>query len=515
MPNGDFEPMYSTNNIWYDTYTAQCLTNHLEDMGADIDTLQTGKANVNHTHNEYSPINHEHSEYAPISHSHTGYATDVHTHSYNDLTDVPTLSGSVQSDWLQNDSAQLDYVKNRPFYSGENSSHVIVSEQEIEGFQPDTSCNASYATNVVSFVLEVGKTYTVKWDGVDYVLIAKDAFGDVCLGNARLYYTYDGEITNEPFAIVYENGGEYGSDFYYLCASGTSVLSHTVGITTLEPEVVKIDKKYLPDIIGSFGTGKNSVILNGTNEATDTLAFAHGRHTKAYGDSSHAEGYSTTVEGYGSHVEGFNTRVPEQDVDVGVKYSGISAGQYAHAEGMSTVAVGPVSHAEGACTKSKGKHSHAEGLLTLASGDESHAEGEETVASSRASHAEGYKTMANGGWSHTEGKETRTDGHFSHAEGYGTKAAYRSQHVDGEYNIVDNKLTANNTIRGNYVRIVGNGTSDTVRSNAYTLDWDGNAWYSGTVEGTALIVKSSTPNSTKRFKITVDDSGAISTTEIN
>lgn len=52
MPNGDFEPMYSTNNIWYDTYTAQCLTNHLEDMGADIDTLQTGKANVNHTHNE-------------------------------------------------------------------------------------------------------------------------------------------------------------------------------------------------------------------------------------------------------------------------------------------------------------------------------------------------------------------------------------------------------------------------------------------------------------------------------
>lgn len=38
MPNGDFEPMYSTNNIWYDTYTAQCLTNHLEDMGADIDS---------------------------------------------------------------------------------------------------------------------------------------------------------------------------------------------------------------------------------------------------------------------------------------------------------------------------------------------------------------------------------------------------------------------------------------------------------------------------------------------
>ena len=35
--------------------------------------------------------------------------------------------------------------------------------------------------------------------------------------------------------------------------------------------------------------------------------------------------------------------------------------------------------------------------------------------------------------------------------------------------------------KGTYTHIVGNGTSDTERSNAYTLDWDGNAWYSGDV----------------------------------
>ena len=33
----------------------------------------------------------------------------------------------------------------------------------------------------------------------------------------------------------------------------------------------------------------------------------------------------------------------------------------------------------------------------------------------------------------------------------------------------------------NYAHIVGNGESDTTRSNAYTLDWDGNAWYAGDV----------------------------------
>lgn len=35
--------------------------------------------------------------------------------------------------------------------------------------------------------------------------------------------------------------------------------------------------------------------------------------------------------------------------------------------------------------------------------------------------------------------------------------------------------------RGSYVSIVGNGTSNEERSNAYTLDWEGNAWYQGDV----------------------------------
>ena len=42
-----------------------------------------------------------------------------------------------------------------------------------------------------------------------------------------------------------------------------------------------------------------------------------------------------------------------------------------------------------------------------------------------------------------------------------------------EYTIVQNDYT--------HAHIVGNGTSDTERSNAHTLDWEGNAWYSGDV----------------------------------
>lgn len=141
-----------------------------------------------------------------------------------------------------------------------------------------------------------------------------------------------------------------------------------------------------------------------------------------------------------------------------------------------------------------GEYSFALGANTKASGYISFAEGQATVSSGGyGSHAEGYRTTASG-----------EDG--SHAEGYYTLASSASQHVQGKYNVEDSAST--------YAHIVGNGTSSSARSNAHTLDWSGNAWYAGTVEGTGVILKSSTTDSTKRFLVTVDDSGTLTATEI-
>lgn len=156
-----------------------------------------------------------------------------------------------------------------------------------------------------------------------------------------------------------------------------------------------------------------------------------------------------------------------------------------------------------------GKSSHAEGFQTTASGINSHAEGWVTTASGETSHAEGWKTIARGAYSHAEGHSTTASGAYSHAEGAYTLASSDYQHVQGKYNIKDNANI--------YAHIVGNGSFSSDgkgRSNAHTLDWSGNAWFAGTVEGTAMIVKSSTEGSSKRFKITVDDSGVITATEI-
>ena len=120
-----------------------------------------------------------------------------------------------------------------------------------------------------------------------------------------------------------------------------------------------------------------------------------------------------------------------------------------------------------------GDFSHAEGRNTTASGSNSHAEGYYTTASGSNSHAEGNKTTASGSNSHAEGWSTEASGFDSHAEGSGTRAIGDSSHAEGRYNIPDTTDT--------YVHIVGNGESDTARSNAHSLDWDGNAWYAGDV----------------------------------
>lgn len=128
-------------------------------------------------------------------------------------------------------------------------------------------------------------------------------------------------------------------------------------------------------------------------------------------------------------------------------------------------ATGEASFAVGAGTTASGMYSHAEGLFTTARGNRSHAEGDTTVARGNNSHVEGEYTIARGD----------------------------NQHVSGKYNIED--------MDEEYAEIVGNGESTSARSNARTLDWNGNAWYAGVVSSNAY------PNDI------VSDDDALTTTE--
>lgn len=174
---------------------------------------------------------------------------------------------------------------------------------------------------------------------------------------------------------------------------------------------------------------------------------------------------SGTTVGVRSHAEG----------------SGCTAsGMLSHAEGDGCAATSVGAHAEGYQTVASSGYAHAEGSETKATAVNTHAEGNNTTASAREAHAEGMHTIASGEKAHSEGWFTEARAEASHAEGIGTIANGAHQHVQGRYNIEDGKH-----MTGKYAHIVGNGYEDEdynyVRSNAHTLDWDGNAWFAGDV----------------------------------
>lgn len=228
-----------------------------------------------------------------------------------------------------------------------------------------------------------------------------------------------------------------GIDFIRRASGADNILAH-IGYDSTVGQSGMINAPYY-----TFGTRK-------VNSTIGAYSFATGMNVTSSGYYSHAEGHSTTASGYESHAEGYNT---------------IASGGYSHAEGVDTTSSGTfASHTEGRGTvASGGDGAHAEGFNTTASGTHAHSEGRETVASGFASHAEGCKCESSGGYSHAEGYQTIASGYESHAQNIGTIANGTYQTVLGKYNVSD---TVN-------ALILGNGSSNSARSNALTVDWNG------------------------------------------
>ena len=168
-------------------------------------------------------------------------------------------------------------------------------------------------------------------------------------------------------------------------------------------------------------------------------------------------------------------------------YAGnIASGANSHAEGSGTKASGNSAHSEGRFTKAEGFASHAEGNYTHAGanavifsdtskldystkGVGAHAEGQATAASGNSSHAEGWKTTASGQYSHAEGNNTTASGMYSHAGGVATIASGEAQMVIGKYNLANT----------NTLFVVGNGTANSNRKNAFEVLTNGDVRISG------------------------------------
>lgn len=424
-------------------------------------------------------------------------------------------------DWNENDSDAKGFIRNRPFYSY-ITQKVLIDNVTI------TIEDGYGELAMEGITLNVGQKYTVIFNGETYECVARhwpDADA-VLLGNGTIYG--DGDSSNgEPFSCDNYNDG---SIFLNVLVDG----DYTVSISSIIPEIKKIDPKFLPeqvelgqgDMIGKAGGADGAEIFNNydLNKATSNYSHAEGFSTTASGMVSHAEGHSTTASGSVSHAEGNSTTAVSPNQHVQGKYNMIdSSSTYAHIVGNGTsntsrsnahaldwngnayFAGDVYVNGDGADNFANNKklateefvtnqistvpnnsnilNGEATGSLRTIGADEetdtyklgrySFAQGDSTFAKGYAAHAEGRHSTASGAYSHAEGFAAHANGSFSHAEGEYVEANSEHQHVQGKYNIIDSAEV--------YAHIVGNGTPEGSRSNAHTLDWNGNAWYQGDV----------------------------------
>ena len=326
---------------------------------------------------------------------------------------------------------------------------------------------------------------------------------------------------------------------------------------------------------GTFTGGEHAGALNNETAALANSALAVNNGTTARGLYSFSANEFTEANGKGSSTRGYKTKGNGDYTDasgVGGEANGLGS----HKEGGNNISDGEYSHTENTENIASNVNTHSEGYMTIAGGEQGHSQNTRTIAGIRgfnivnwADSGDIYVTLdstsgleagdvvsvitngvyldcatikARTNYSVTFSSEfapifdkglaldsfgniiqgklvntlfvrkkpslgTKAVGHHTHSEGYGTVASTDCQHVQGQYNIIDTE--------GNYLDIVGNGNGNEHRSNAYTLDKKGNAYFAGSVDVNAVIFRSSTSGSTKRFKLTIDDSKSLKVVEVN
>ncbi len=335
---------------------------------------------------------------------------------------APAAAEQKQADWAQNDETAADYVKNRPFYN-EEIPYTIIAQAVV----PATSERVLFGNINEMYAKALNDNQIQKY--VNAIVVNGVKIAAEYTGSSSWYQYYDTAIFK-------------GGDIVECRVSK-------------QQNVVQLTMNDASDMTFEVGTKYTIIFLNASQSSytyhtigADYIPIGSGLNVK--------DGRIVSSVGQ-KYLEGKNEDAGDVFNDIS---NNIASGHYSHAEGYSVTASGDYgSHAEGYRTVASKRSSHAEGDGTSASGEYSHAEGSTTIASGLSSHAEGYGTVAKG-----------ID---AHAEGRYTIASAEQQHVQGRSNIEDTK--------GVYAHIVGNGDSNNKRSNAHTLDWDGNAWFSGDV----------------------------------
>ena len=422
-------------------------------------------------HVNYDTIDHE----ANVSIMYDSHAGGIMTNIYGRFSNTEGFKTTVMG---YEAHAEGDYTVAIGRCSHAEGNYTIADINNMTSIGSYNKPNYDVYVNTESniYITDDNTTYTInKQEGS---ATHKTITGNV-ITNLTKYASGDETLKDKIFVVG--NGSlNNRKDAFVITNDGNAIVQNDLSANSITTNKLTLNSYELNKVINDQGTMDSSTYLENSlitgkyiNDNKPGLITSATKHSEIFncyknddgtntikniasGNYSHAEGYHTKASGSSSHAEGDNTT---------------ASGNYSHAEGNITTASGNYSHAEGYHTNASGYYSHAEGYYTTASGNYSHAEGFNTIASNSFSHAEGYYTIASGMYSHAEGNSTTASGDYSHAGGYCTTANQTYQTVVGKYNTYNR--SENNKIDKLFV--VGNGTADNKRSNAFIVDKDGNA----------------------------------------
>lgn len=168
-------------------------------------------------------------------------SSGVYTDTGIPLTGPQGLEG-IQSDWNQNDSAELDFIKNRPFYTETNETVFLPSGQyTIVTAQTRASGPAVEAVEAIIATFTNaptdGQQCRITFDSNTYIETAIDSRGEITLG----YSDYDGI---KPYFVFYEEAD--GSNVILCGVPENDTGVHTIEIVGIQQTIHKIPEQYIP-----------------------------------------------------------------------------------------------------------------------------------------------------------------------------------------------------------------------------------------------------------------------------
>lgn len=340
------------------------------------------------------------------------------------------------ADWNENDSSKDSYIKNRTHWEEVKQKYLI---PETSVFISEDYGNVSLSDSLP--LLTIGQEYIVVLNGTTYKCIAREYDGSsAIIGNGTIYGD-DNEGNGEPFSC---DSYDDGSIYLNVATAG----KYTISISIAQTEIHKLNPKYLdiPDNLATTDDIQEAMDLAQTAADTKmdksnpvgTGSFSMGRKLNSYiGEKTFVFGTSLNAPNSNMHVIGnYN--------NTNIKYN-------LQSNSTSTTGYDKYKVVKYSM-KCKINNDLSISLL------------QPILQAEQVKLPQGCYTFFNDNTSNTY-------------------VYFIENVVDGKNSAVITRsllvVAEDNTACGDYIHIAGNGTSDTARSNAHTLDWNGVGWFQG------------------------------------